>query len=249
MPMKLVSVNIEGSRHLEKIKSLLISENADVVCLAECFADTIEFLSSDKYPYQLHVPTYLVDQDNEYKLIPSNERRWGEVILSKYPLKETKTTYLSMDPYTETNLPTHGTDNHIPAFIQATVEIRGVEYRIGTIHLTWTPRASMTDRQRLNVSELLTLVKDQEIVMCGDFNVPRGNEVYDQIASKFSDNIPPSIESTIDPDLHYRNVTVSGTLKLVVDYVWSSEGYRVSDVEVISGVSDHCAITCLVEKI
>ncbi len=244
MSMKLLSVNIEGQKHLEKIKALIITEKPDVVCMAECFPDTILFLAGDGYPYRLYAPTYMVDQDDEFTLIPSKTRRWGEVIISKYPIFDTQITYLSMDTYSETNLPTHGTDNHIPALITANIEIGGEQYRIGTIHLTWTPKARMTKRQKKNVQELLDLVDQEEIVLCGDFNIPMGNKVYVQMKKRFKDNIPPKIETTLDPKLHYRNTKVPGTLKLVVDYVWSSPKYLVNSVRVISGVSDHCAIAC-----
>jgi endonuclease/exonuclease/phosphatase family metal-dependent hydrolase len=227
---------------------LLLSEKADVVCLAECFPDTIEYLSSGKYPYQLFTATYMVDQDKENTLIASNTRRWGEAILSKYPLTDTQITYLSMDIYGPTNLPIHGTDNHIPALLLANVEINGEVYRLGTVHLTWTPKARMTKRQRVNVLELLELVKNEELVLAGDFNIPRGNEMYKKLLTKYRDNIPMNVVTTLDPELHYRNTKQAGTLKLVVDYVFSTSKYLVSEVRVVSGVSDHCAIVSKIEK-
>lgn len=247
MSMKLISVNIEGQKHLDKIRELLSNENPDVVCLMECFPDTIDYLADDKYPYRLYVPTYQVDQiegEGEQGLVASKTRVWGEAIISKYPLIDSQITYLSMDEYGPENLPTHGTDNHIPALILANVDIAGKLYRVGTIHLTWTPKASMTNRQRLNVAELLDLVAGQELVLSGDFNIPRGNDVYLQMARYFQDNIPDSIHSTLDPELHYRNKGQVKKLELVVDYVWSTPKYIVSDLKVISGVSDHGAIVC-----
>lgn len=249
MSMKMLSVNIEGQKHLDKIKALLLSEKADVVCLAECFPDTIEYISSGKYRYQLFTATYMVDQDKENKLIASNTRRWGEAILSKYPITNTQVTYLSMDSYGVSNLPTHGTDNHIPALLLANVKINGETYRLGTVHLTWTPKATMTKRQRINVLELLELVKNQELVLAGDFNIPRGNPMYKKLLTKYRDNIPMNVVTTLDPDLHYRNTKQPGTLKLVVDYVFSTPKYLVSDVRVVSGVSDHCALTCVVDRL
>lgn len=107
----------------------------------------------------------------------------------------------------------------------------------------------MTKRQKVNVLELLELVKNEELVLAGDFNIPRGNKVYKQVTKLFKDNIPAEVESTIDPDLHYRNTKQAGTLKLVVDYVFSTPKYLVSDVKVTPGVSDHCAIVCVVNKL
>lgn len=247
--LKLLSVNIEGQKHLDKIRTLLQKENPDVVCLMECFPETIDTIAGGEYPYRIHVPTYLVDQDEQNILIPSATRRWGEVIISKYPLQQTSITYLSMDPYGPENLPTHGTDNHIPALILVNLEFEGKKYQIGTIHLTWTPKASMTARQRKNVSELLGLVKNKELILAGDFNVPRGNKMYMKIAQKLKDNVPPQVVTTLDPKLHYRNVGHPGSLKLVVDYVWSTPKYKVYDLRVRSGVSDHCALVCTISLV
>lgn len=248
--MKLLSVNIEGQKHLEKVRALLKNENPDFVCLQECFPEMINSIAGGEYPYRLYVPTYRVDQIEGLGpegLVPSTTRVWGEAIISKYPLHDTQTIYLSMDEYNEKNLPIHGTDNHIPALIVANVEIGGEVYKIGTIHLTWTPKATMTKRQRLNVSELLSLLKGQEIVLAGDFNMPRGNAVYKKIARVFKDNIPKEVVTTLDPELHYRNAGQIKKLELVVDYIWSSPKYCVSYVRVVTGVSDHCALMGIVD--
>lgn len=247
MSLKLISVNIEGQKHLDKVRALILRENPDVVCLMECFSDTIDKLAGDNYPYRIHLPTYMVDQDEQCELIPSKTRRWGEAIVSKYPLLDTWTTYLSMDEYNEDNLPTHGTDNHIPALIVASVEIQKEIFRLGTIHLTWTPKATMTKRQKINVAELTDLLKNQEIVLAGDFNIPRGNKVYKSLSKIYKDNIPPTVQSTLDPELHYRNRGQVDKLELVVDYVFSTPKYQVEGLKVESGVSDHCAIVCMIE--
>lgn len=243
--MKMVSINIEGQKHLDKVKGLIEREQPDVICLAECFPDTIAYLAGPEYIYQLFTPTYMVDQD-ETGLFASSKRRWGEAILSKYPLSETSITYLTMDEYGADNLPTHGTDNHIPALLLASVNMNNEEYRIGTIHLTWTPKATMTKRQKINVDELVDLIGDQEIVLAGDFNIPRGNAVYKKLAKIYHDNIPKEIVTTLDLELHYRNRGQTQKLELVVDYVFSTPKYLVSEVRAISGVSDHCALVCTI---
>lgn len=250
MSIKLISINIEGQKHLDKVRGLIKKEEPDVVCLMECFSDKIDYLADSKYPYRLYAPTYQVDQiegEGKQGLIPSKTRVWGEAIISKYPLLDSQITYLSMDEYGENNLPTHDTDNHIPALIKANVDITGKLYRVGTIHLTWTPKATMTKRQRLNVAELINLIGTQELVLAGDFNIPRGNDVYIQMKRHLKDNIPETVVTTLDPELHYRNKGQVEKLELVVDYVWSTPGYKVSDLRIISGVSDHCAIVCEVD--
>lgn len=242
MAIKLVSINIEGQKHLETVKAFLARETPDVVCLQECFGDTIDELSHD-YPYRLYGPTYLADQ-NETGLIEGN-RDWGEVLISKTPLENPRLDYLPIDGYGPQNLPRHGQDNHVVCLVRASVK----GYQVGTTHFTWTPKGTITKRQREHMRLLLDLLKGEEIVMAGDFNIPRGNQLYKQLAVKYRDNIPLAVSSTLDPVLHYANAELVGQLKLVVDYIWSTPKYSVGQVRVESGVSDHCALVCSISLV
>ena len=244
MSIKLVSINIEGQKHLENVRELLERENPEVICFQECFPETIEDMTNDNWPYKFFVPTYKVDQ-NEQGLKYSADRQWGEAILSKLQISEKTVLRVTMEAYGPDNLPGHGVDNHLPTILLAT--IGGI--RVGTTHFTWTPIASVTARQRDHVEELLKMIKGEELVLCGDFNIPRGNEMYQKLSEKYLDNIPASIESTLDPILHYANKDNPGRLKLVVDYIFSTPEYRVSNVRTVEGVSDHCAILCEIDKL
>ena len=160
--------------------------------------------------------------------------------MSKLAMDEIKIDYLPMDGYGPNNLPKSGLDNHVPCLVRARIE--GIW--VGAIHFTWTPKASVSERQRTHTDKLIDILQEQEVVMAGDFNIPRGNENYKKLRARYVDNVPAQIETTIDPILHYANKNVPGTLKLVVDYVWSTPEYVVENVRVVSGVSDHCAIVC-----
>lgn len=242
--MKLVSVNIEGQKHLDTVREFLAKENPDVVCLQECFPETIEEMTKGQWPYKLFVPTYKVDQDDQ-ELKYSATRKWGEAILSKLPMTDEMVLRVTMETYGPDNLPGHGIDNHLPTVLLATIG----EIRIGTTHLTWTPGASVTDRQRAHVAELLEMTRGKELVLCGDFNIPRGNEMYRKLTTYYLDNVPMDIETTIDPMLHYVNKRQQEKLKLVVDYAWSTPKYKVKNVRVVCGVSDHCAVVSEIELV
>ncbi len=73
-------------------------------------------------------------------------------------------------------------------------------------------------------------------ILCGDFNIPRGTELYHVLADCLYDNIPPEYVSSIDPVLHRVP-----NLSLMIDYMWSLERIRIENVRQVCGVSDHCA--------
>ena len=53
----------------------------------------------------------------------------------------------------------------------------------------------------------------------------------------FKDNIPIEVQSTLDKSFHRVP-----NLHLVVDGLFTTAAYEAHHVEVISGLSDHCAI-------
>lgn len=130
------------------------------------------------------------------------------------------------------------------------IEKDGAVFRIGTTHFTWTPKGLPSDFQRLDLGVMLGHLQESgEFVLTGDFNAPRGGEIFGEIAARYQDNIPLHYATSLDIDLH-----VAGKLRpqeladKMVDGVFSTPGYQVSDVELHTGVSDHCAITAIVSK-
>ena len=230
--MKLISLNIEGSKHLPRVADFLDSEKADVVCLMEVIEEDIESVLHD-YPYRIFKPNFL-DED---------EHKYGVAIGSKTMWESEDSTYCDGR---EDSYLTYGGQGitHRPAVIAVVVD----RYQIVALHFTWTPDGKMSLEQERDLNRLFEWMGERQGVICGDFNIPRGNELYQKLLTKYRDNVPVEVESTLDPILHYANHKIAGSLKLVVDYMWSTPEYRVENVRVVSGVSDHCAVVCSVEK-
>lgn len=243
MSIKLVSLNIEGQKHIDKVREFLEREKPDIVCLMEVFEDTLDTVTKG-FEYSEFAPGYLADQDEE--LVIAGERVWGEVMMSHYPLQHVEKVYLG--DHNKSNLPKKENDNHTPVLIVADIEHANTTYRVATVHGTWTKGGLVTERQIKEMSKLIQTLKGQELVICGDFNVPRGNEVYELLSKVWTDNIPSTITTTIDPHLHYANKEQVGRLSLVVDYIFSTPSYRVSEVRVESGISDHCGLVATIQK-
>lgn len=243
MSLKLVSLNIEGQKHLPSVRAFLGREAANVVCLMEVSKEDVAKLANPSYPY------YEFAQNDVIGNIQGHEGAApiGVAILSRYELKRVERYYPGR-PIRTAVVP-RGSGTHAPIVLLGEVEVGQQRYKIGAVHYTWTPSASISDEQRRDVEKLIETMGSKEVLLCGDFNIQRGNEMYQQLKSKWRDNIPAEIETTLDPVLHYANKTEEGKLKLVVDYVWSSPKYRVENVRVVPGVSDHCAVVAAVEKI
>lgn len=81
----------------------------------------------------------------------------------------------------------------------------------------------------------------QDFVFCGDFNAPRGGEIFSMLSSKYRDNIPKEVTTTLDRNLH-RNGEDEGFPEIVVDGLFSAGSHQAHDTRVVRGVSDHCAV-------
>lgn len=232
MKMKLVSVNIEGSKHLDTVGDFLVREHPDIVCLQEVRGEDISQLVGDSYPHHEFAPNDVLGN------IAGLEGKdpTGVAILSRMPLSNTQKIYLGSGPRDDIVPPKAG--SHPPVLLKTQVG----KIILATIHFTWTPDGRVSDEQRRDLNKLLTSLEGAEMVLCGDFNISRGNELYAALTQRYKDNIPQQIVTTVDPKLHYANREKEGALQTVVDYVFSTPKYIVSEVRVVSGVSDHYGI-------
>lgn len=235
MKKKIVSVNIEGSKHLDLLIPFLVREDADIVCLMEVNPADLGKIVGDNYPFSVYAPNVKLDHEGN---------TLGVAILSKQAITPDQPFYC--DEYTKDTLNMFGKGTHAPVVLFA--ETMGV--KIGSVHFTWTEQGGVDNTQRRHVGKLLKYLSTKpELVLCGDFNIPRPNEMYQQIAEQFQDNIPNEIDNSIDPKLHRVNKVEEGKLKFMVDYVWtclpagrSLPKYKVSNVRMVEGVSDHLGV-------
>jgi endonuclease/exonuclease/phosphatase family metal-dependent hydrolase len=228
--LSLLTLNVEAGRHDDLIKPFLREHSQDVCCFQEMLETAFHEFKAEFSLEGFWVPS----------AEPRNkpEELKGSAILSHYPIKNyTSTEY---DNFHEM-LPEIAV--HHPyrprLWLQvAEIEKAGQLYRVATTHFTWSSSGEANDEQRANLKTLLTLTDVyKELVLVGDFNAPRGREIFDTLASYFTDNIPPEVTTTIDGARHR-----AGALPYVVDGMFS-RGYTVTDVQVHDGLSDHCGVT------
>jgi len=133
----------------------------------------------------------------------------------------------------------------------------GVPYKIFTTHFPISDMYSrVNDFQREAMASMLGILSTQgEYVLCGDFNTSRhsaapDDELWNMMTAQMRDNIPAEINSSIDNTIHRAGKTGLDfeKLRILVDGVFSTPAYIVSEVEMISGVSDHKAVRCFVRR-
>ncbi|MDQ3076398.1 MAG: hypothetical protein M3Q34_04725 [bacterium] len=196
----------------------------------------------------------------------------GLAILSHLPIINSKAIPYTNVSEKETSeisvkdLPEHNTDKgyinkqHYRKLLVAVIENEGEKLNISTTHFTWayyghfdkenkkfiwkidegTVNEQTEDAKRL--FDIFDTFPD--IVFCADLNAPRGEKIFDMFAHKLKDNIPEQYKRSIDENIH----RLKAPLPLMIDGVFTTKEYEVSNVILKNGISDHMAVVCELSK-
>lgn len=234
--IKLITLNIEGDRHLDRVIPFLQKENADVICLQEVLQSNVELLKNELQMFGEYEPTLAYKEPNDYKGVLTLTNVKPEATLKEYYAKALG------------DIPVFNNDlsfnlNRLLLTFQIIKDT--IPFKIINTHFTWTHDGKPNDLQRRDFEAMTNLLKSkEEFVLCGDFNMPRGLGLWDELATMYKDNIPADVISTLDENLHKVK-----SLRYVVDGMFSTKGYNVSDVRIVNGVSDHKAVVGIIKKI
>ncbi len=236
--MKLLSLNIEGDKHLEsRIFPLLRSEKFDALCLQEVFAQDIpKIVEVSQLLEYVFVPQARITRPNPHQP-PRGE--WGIALFGK-KISQVRRDYYVGNAETLPEFFMNDEPNSMSrVLLSAVVEVSQQRFHLATTHFTWSGAGAVTELQLANFILLKKLLTNfNELILCGDFNTPRGGEIYDQLSAMYTDNIPLEVQTTVDKNLHKSGEDI----RLVVDGLFTSEHYQVNNPEVMSGVSDHMAV-------
>ena len=229
--MKLISLNIELDKHLDRIIPFLKKKKPDVVCLDEVLQKDVAHLEKELGMRSEYEPTLLWDTEQ-------GSEPWGAAIFSAHKLADVRKDYYHGEPGVLHRQMSGETQLGNRLLLSAEVTFGKTPYRVGIVHFIWTPDGQPTNFQRNSLAKLLEiLVRFPDIVFCGDFNAPRGGEIFSKIAEKYIDWIPKEYTTSIDGQFHR-----AGALPYMVDGLFSTPHYRAENVRLVSGVSDHMAV-------
>lgn len=241
MSFRLLTLNIEKDRHLDRVRAAIATHLPDIVCLQEVMeADCPSLAEVGDYEFQ-YAP--MARMRNGTRLRPVPDLTWGVATLARIPVREQAIACYSANAtiryFDQPNDPRR-------VLVVTEVEHDGGLHRIVTTHFTWSPGGEFTDEQREDFGLLRNaLTAYPHYVLCGDFNAPRGRPLFSLFTDEIGliDHLPAHIRTTIDPQLHR-----AGALQLVVDTIFSTPDYDVEDVQVLDAVSDHKGILATLQR-
>jgi len=247
MSVKLVSINIEGSKHLEnRVLPFIKRQDPDVITLQEVFEEDVRRIRELTGMDGIFVPMAHIAQEDTQ--IPADNDVWGILILSKLPI---------VDSGFEIYFKYRGRAE-LPVFIStknpdqmnravAWIKVRDGQEPIlfATTHFTWSQKGVTSPLQEEAYRRMEMVLDKLPIdVLTGDFNAPRGKKIFGLLAKRYKDNIPKDLISSIDNDLH----KAKDEINLMVDGLFSEKGTVVTQVQIHTGISDHKAISGVITK-
>lgn len=235
--IKLVNINIEGDKHLDKIISFLKKEDADIACIQEAIKDNIETLKGNIYRHYSYAPMLTMNRP------PGMPSKGLLILIKDKPMKTEATYYVG----SANALPIFDDDPTLEnrALVTTCVQKDNSFFNVSTTHFTWSLDGETTKKQMQHFALLKNLLNNKnDLILCGDFNAPRGKEIFTQLSSMYKDNIPSHITSTIDPALHHVK-----NIEFVVDGLFTSPHYEVENIRVVEGISDHKGIVAIIKNL
>jgi endonuclease/exonuclease/phosphatase family metal-dependent hydrolase len=220
----------------QNIVSFLKAHPADVICLQEL---TIEANEGRK-----HLPRYIAEQlgyEYYFKEIDHGEGKINIAngIFSKYPITNTDWQWI--------NEPT-GTghyDDEYRAYVEATLNVNGIEVTVATTHMSYTNAFINTPRKEQEVKRLTDILKTKKgnFVFTGDLNATPGSPTIQAISDVLQNAGPADGQNTWTTKPFSYDSFEETKLNWRLDYVFTTK-----DIEVIDSVipktdcSDHLPI-------
>jgi endonuclease/exonuclease/phosphatase family metal-dependent hydrolase len=237
MSIKLLTLNIEADRHLERVEAVIAEHLPDIVCLQEVLEPDCARLAAAgsydmKFSISAHRPSWRGGQPD-----------WGVAVMCRVPVRAQSQHYYSED--SRIRLLREPNDAR-RVVVMTELEHQGRPYRIATTHFTWSPDGHIIETQQADFARLHAVLSAYpDYVLCGDFNAPRGREMFGKFVDELGliDHLPASVTSTLDPLFHRV-----GTLELAVDTIFATPEYRVTETRVLDGISDHKGILARIER-
>ena len=235
--LELLTLNIDGKHNIPAIVEYLEATKPDVACLQEIYKEDLPAFGHIFKTFQYIPMTLKRGRSIGFALFATPYINCIPVLAEQYAsargeLHELNDRTLQTRRVTERR-----------ALLVCDVEKRGISYRIGTTHFTWCKNSMPNRFQRQDLQALLTLIRNAgEIILCGDFNAPRGGEIFNTIAQTLKDNVPNGCVTTLDP-------THIAGIRAVVDGIFTSPTYQTKNFCINYGLSDHASLRASIIKV
>ena len=237
MRLTFLQWNVWYLEDIHNIASYLKANPADVIALQELTVNHSGQTEKD-------TPAYIAEQLGYYyctggeDFAENGEKRWfGNAIFSKYPIRSYRKAWIN-EP-----VGTGGFDDEFRTYLEAILDVNGVEQIVATTHMSYTHKFDITERKQAETDKLvkeLEPVSNRKLIFSGDLNATPGSYTIEQVGNLLHAAGPPQNEKTWTTKPFSYEGFEEFELNWRLDYIFHSR-----EVEVItskieqSDFSDH----------
>lgn len=248
--MKLISLNIEWNKHLDRILPFIRSERPAVLCLQEVDFSTLSLFEAEGY-----ASTFLPYTRDRFA---ESSGEFGIALLTN--TSSVAVTHTEMYYYEHEHGPLLRYDKNNPegtikrGVIACTLTYNGESYLILTTHFPDAPNGSIpTNAQKEALAKLIAYTNTlPPHIICGDFNLPRNeNPLYEELRVLYTNAVPDEYASSLDQTYHRLKDKADARILFthyMVDHLLLQKPYTAENVRLHFGVSDHGAIVATIKK-
>jgi endonuclease/exonuclease/phosphatase family metal-dependent hydrolase len=252
-PLRVMSYNIhrgagtDGNYNLRRVADVISAADPDVVALQEVDQYWASRSNFDNQPELLSEWLDMELEFYKYYNLPPEEngpdkrRRFGDAILSKYPI-------LQRDEYIYSNSRSGRKDRKLAV---AKINVEGAHLWFNDVHLQAGRSDGAQEARAIQIRETLEKMRQQNNpkIVAGDFNAPSGRYVSGRGSYSnpenyqiLNDALVDVLRETGDADFTFP-APGKDTFERRIDYIFTTENIGIVDGEVIaSRASDHKAI-------
>lgn len=240
MYIKLLQWNIWYKEKIKNVHRLIRDINPDIICLQEVAANSSTNPNMDLVKELAARLNLQVHSEVELTYNDGTGHTESNMILSKFPIVSTEVVHLS-DPQPGR----HNATKH-RNYIEVTLEINGIEFTVGTTHLSYTHRFSQTPEKKQEVDALAEiLVQNKEKYMfTGDLNSGGLSYTIDKISDILKNagpelTLPTWTTKPFEDEQGFKE----DQLRYRLDYVFASEDINIRKAKIVNTeYSDHLPI-------
>lgn len=234
MSLKLVSWNIWGGKHLDKVLAQLQEIDADIIGLQEVKEqpdlNQAHFLAKKLNMHYHYCSVFTDDRHDEtYRL--------GNAIFSKLPLSEDQCVELSGMRYYEKNSLTEPRCACV-----AEIKYKGIEIKLISTHLGYARDNERTDIRVRQLEQLKQVLREEKLLLVGDFNSFPNSFVLNEL-SQILTNTDSDLTQTSTTDFYTH-----GQPRYRIDYIFASHDLKFKNFQILhTEASDHKPLVVEIE--
>ncbi len=239
--MKLLEWNIWYKEGAKNVLETIRATSPDIVCLQELT------VNHPDYNPGIDLPAFLAKELGfNYFFAPADdtgEQKYGNGIFTRFPIVASKSHFIQSPPEAGQKAADYSQEGRI--YAEVSINVDGKMFQIGTTHMSYVDRLTMTPAKIAETDKLLEILKQKKenFIFTGDLNALPGSYTVDEISKVLKNCGPDLSEKTWTTKPFSYMDFEANTLDWRLDYCFATPNIEIKSAEVVkTDYSDHLPV-------